>query len=383
MVASAAPQPPASTHPELPRTFRREVTPHVFGAIRASESVSLVGLPGSGKSNLIHFICHPAVACHSIGGARDWLLACVDHGLMRDETEGSFCRAVLEALAQAGRENAWPESDQSPLSEALRYYSDYERELTGLGVLARVLDILCREKRRRVVLAFDGFDEPFTSLGPPVLRGLRALRDRHKGWLAYIITTQAELGRLAARQESRRFAALFDQHTFGVRSYTAEDAANLIARKTLDLGQPLGQEQIDLLIRLTGGYPALLVAALGYLRSRRNVALESLARGLGRDLAVERCCHEIWSALDDRECAAVTWLAGEKSGLPPDEARRLRARGLAVGHPPVLFSDLFETCIRRNGEKWLAEKGIAGARSLLPERHWLSLIRDPEEKLDH
>ena len=133
-------------------------------------SVSLVGTRGSGKSNLLRFLCHPRVVKDHVEAPQAHLLVYVDDHLIPDYGEASFCRALLDSTAQAARENAWPDQELGPLLEAARYYAEYERQMGGIGVLRCVMDILCREKRKRVVLALDDFDEAFVRLDVHVLR---------------------------------------------------------------------------------------------------------------------------------------------------------------------------------------------------------------------
>jgi hypothetical protein len=317
------------------------------------------------------------------------LLVYVDDHLIPDYGEASFCRALLDSTTQAARENAWPEQELGPLTEAARHYAEYERQMGGVGVLRRVMDILCREKRKRVVLALDDFDEAFVRLDVHVLRSLRAIRDNHKNWLSFVLGTRLELSRLAARRDAseqergvREFWTLFEYHTFGIKPYRRDDAADLISRKTMGTDQPLSSEQVDRLLQLTGGHAGLLMAGLAYLEPRRDAPLTNLARGLGQDPEVARCCQEIWDDLDGREQAlAIKLAAGVRANLPADEMRRLRAKGLVVGHPPFLFSDLWEEFVKRHADEHPPQTGVAADGLVTSQHTWPWVIRDPEEKM--
>jgi len=163
---------------------------------------ALVGLPGVGMSNLLRFVSNPTVVkAHVNGAATSYLLVYVDGNLIRDYNESNFCRAVIESSAQAARQYEWSEYDLGPLLEAARRFGEYERQMTGLGILVRITDILCRERRKRIVLVMDGFDEAFVRLPIHVLRGLRAVRDSHKQWLSFLVGTRVELSRLATRHD--------------------------------------------------------------------------------------------------------------------------------------------------------------------------------------
>ena len=373
--------------PDLPASFRQELVPHVFKAMLDGWSVSLVGTRGSGKSNLLRFLCHPRVVRDHVEAPQSHLLVYVDDHLIPDYGEASFCRALLDSTAQAARENVWPDQESGPLFEAARYYAEYERQMGGIGVISRVMDILCREKRKRVVLALDDFDEAFVRLDVHTLRSLRAIRDNHKNWLSFVVGTRLELSRLAARRDAseqergvREFWTLFEYHTFGIKPYRRDDAADLISRKTMGTDQPLSSEQVDRLLQLTGGHAGLLMAGLAYLEPRRDAPLTNLARGLGQDPEVARCCQEIWDDLDGREQAlAIKLAAGVRENLPADEMRRLQSKGLVVGHPPFLFSDLWEEFVKRHADEHSPQARTAADEPVTSQHKWPWVIRDPEE----
>ncbi|HLF28581.1 MAG TPA: hypothetical protein VJG32_19780 [Anaerolineae bacterium] len=341
---------------ELPLTFRAEIAPDIFRALLGGWSVALVGLRGCGKSNLLRFVCEARVVKQYAGDvAHGYLFVYVDGNLLRDVGEANLCHAVLDALAQAARASKWPEPEIGPVLDAVRHYQAYERQMLGLGVLARVLDILCREKRKRVVLVFDEFDAAFAQLDRAVLRGLRAVRDDHKGELLFLAGTRVELSRLAARRKAqdwesgaRQFATLFEHRRFHVGPYRHADAVDLIARKTTDLAQPLSGEQVEILIRLTGGYASLLLAGIDYVRARPELPPADLARGLSRVREVEQCCQDIWDDLDPSERGALIELAASRrSQVAPDDVENLRWRSLVVGYPPSLFCDVWEAFVVR------------------------------------
>ena len=373
--------------PGLRPSFRQEIVPHVFQAICGGWSVALVGLPGVGMSNLLRFVSNPTVVrAHVSDAASSYLLVYVDANLVRDYTESDLARAVIESSAQAARQYEWSEHDLGPLLEAARHFAEYERQMTGMGVLVRIADILCRERRKRIVLVMDGFDEAFVRLPIHVLRGLRAVRDSHKQWLSFLVGTRVELSRLAARRDKgdgdaglRQFGSLFEHHTFGLGPYCPEDASNLISSKSLELDKLLSPDDIDALIRLTGGYASLLMAGLRRVLSRHDMTLRSLSLGLARDAEVTRCCQDIWDCLDVHEHLTLIQLASDqRQDLSLEQVRLLRVKGLVVGHPPFLFSELYEAFVRRCAESFeVARASIgksAGAQELEP-----SVIRNPAE----
>jgi len=333
-------------HLDLPLSFRQEIVVPVFRALRAGSSVALVGLRGCGASNLLRFLCQPRTARANGVDPQHMLVAYVDDNLVRSYTERDVCRAAVDALAQAARHGEWPDAEIGPLLDAARHYGDYERHMTGVGVLARVADVVCREQDKRAAFVFDDFDSAFTQLDAPALRGLRAIRDRHRPALSLVVKTRVELNRLMAHRAdggsgSRPFVDLFERDTFAVGPYRRDDAVDLVRRKTSDWDRPITGDQIDLAVRVAGGYPSLLLAALACAQSRPDAPASDLALALKRDRRVEARCREVWLDLDPSEQRTLIELAAGRR-VSPDDARTLRLRGLAVGHPPSVFCELME-----------------------------------------
>lgn len=362
------PAPPAHP-PELPVTFRQELAPHLFKALRSGWSTALVALPGGGLSNLLRFISEPRVAAHYLGDeAAHTLLVYLDGAELADPEV--LPARVAQQAPLAARQAHWPRAEQA----ALRRLTDTAEPGAAFGeMLAFVQGV----GRGRVVVVCDEFDQPLRRWPAAALRQLRRWRDDHKYHLSFVAGLQAEPEALAASRADdsgpAKFAELFEAHTFAVRPYAQDDARLAVARKTVGWPRGLSAEQQDSLYRASGGHPKLLLAGLIYLESRLHLPWSNVEHGLSAEPGVLAACTALWLALDPAERAALWLLVAERRDeIPEPELARLALRGLAVGGPPFVFASLLEAYIAAQPAPPL--EPLAG-----PPR--LSRLRDPGARL--
>ncbi|MCC7358691.1 MAG: hypothetical protein IT317_04410 [Anaerolineales bacterium] len=343
--------PPPRPLPDLPLTFREELTPHVYRALNRGASVALVGVAGGGLSNALRFMAQPAVAAHYLGErAGDALLVLVEADLWGEPA--AVYRELAHTLAAAAHAQQWPRAEQA----ALRTVGEAaltSQAAQGGTLLAEALEHLCGGRRKRVVFFCDEFDSALAHLPAEALRVLRGLRDAHEGRLCFVAGLHREPGLIAAARPAApdgpdplRFVELFEQHTFAVRPYAPGDARVAMAYRTADWQPPLEAETAETLYRVSGGHARLLTTCLNYLSSHRQLAWAQIEPGLLGDPANLAPCSAIWNDLDAGEQRAA-WLLAREARAELDEAQlaRLQLRGLAVGGPPFLFSSLFEAFV--------------------------------------
>ena len=342
--------------PELPLTFREELTPHVYRALNSGASVALVGVAGGGLSNALRFMAQPVVAARFLGErVGDILLVFVEADQWREPA--AVYRELARALLATVHAQQWPRAEQAALRTVV------EAALTskfpqGGTPLAEILDHICDALQKRVVFFCDEFDGALARLPAAVLRTLRSLRDAHKYRLCFVTGLRREPGLIAAARPAEpngpdplKFVELFDQNTFPVRPYSAADARVVMVRKTTDWVPPLEPDLAETLYRVSGGHARLLTTSLIYLSSRRHLTWAAIEPGLVADPAILAPCNAIWNDLDPTE-QMTAWLLGREAHGVIDEVQlaRLQLRGLVVGGPPFLFSSLFEAFVNKQPE---------------------------------
>jgi len=342
--------------PELPLSFRQELVPHLFKAISGGWSCAVVGLPGSGLSNLLRFMVEPRVARHYLGDeAGQNLLVYLEADRLL-EAAAFYPRLAAEVVAAAHAQD-WLRGEQAALRrlsaapEGGPAVAPNHRD--SAEPLARLLHHICGELQRRVVFVCDEFGAALAGWPVSVLRELRALRDAHKYRLAFVAGAPRDPAWLAADNPRdplvagpEKLAELFAQHTFPLRPYSNADTRAAIARKTVGWAQPPSDEQQDQLHRLTGGHARLLIDSLVQLEPRLHLPWANIERGLLADAGLAEVCRVVWQALEPGDRRALWLLAhDQREALPEAGLRRLQLFGLAAGGPAFVFSAIMESFV--------------------------------------
>jgi len=204
-----------------PFDYREKEVQRVLAAVRAGECVSVVGLSGAGKSNLMGFLANrPDAFPHPT--------ALVDCNRLRKNASDEFFQLIRRALG----ENA-PAADEFDALDML-----IEKRLAeNDGKLALLLD-------RFEILADDS----------AIASNLRALRDAHKYQLTLITATRRPL------DPTNEMAELFFGHTLWLGPLSQSDTQWNVARYAQRVGQNWDQKVAAQMLELTWGYPSLLRA---------------------------------------------------------------------------------------------------------------------------
>ncbi len=207
-----------------PEDYRTSQVQSILSAVQAGESAALIGLSGSGKSNLLGYLAHR----WGKAAARPRLVL-VDCNRLADVSAAGFFRLLRAALG-----------DQSTVADEL-------------GVLETALDRQLAESSP-LGLLLDRFDALTEHSDQSIYSNLRALRDTHKYELAYVIATRRPL------DPHNELAELFFAHTLWLGPLSESDTAWNVQRYARRTGLAWDMEVTRQIGGLSGGYPSLLRA---------------------------------------------------------------------------------------------------------------------------
>ncbi len=279
---------------DYPETYRHSEVQQISRAICTGECAALIGLSGSGKSNLVGFLAHrvalPA-ACSR--------LALVDCNRLAGPNPAGVFRLLRRAVLRLGGE---PAADEPA--------ADEPAALDGLEqAVGRAL-----ADGRGLALLLDRFDALFDLPGFASLAdNLRALRDAFKYRLCYVTAARRPLNPAA------ELAELFFSHTLWLGPLSRSDglwSARRDARRFAVGGPPWPEAAIEKLVELSWGYPALLRGACEAYAGGAELS----ERGLGEHPAVARRVAEFWSDHPSAEMVRLSGLAGHpwlRAAPPP------------------------------------------------------------------
>jgi hypothetical protein len=252
-----------------PSDYREKEVQHILAAVRAGECVSVIGLSGAGKSNLMGFIANrPEVFIHPN--------ILVDCNRLRQNTSDGLFRLVRRALG-----------DGTPSQD------EYE----ALDVL---LEKRLDENGGNLALLLDRFE--MLSNDHAIASNLRALRDTHKYQLTFVTATRKTI------DPSSEIAELLFGHTIWLGPLSERDANWSINRYAQRVSQDWDLSVAFKIRELTWGYPSLLRAVCEAYASGASLELIELQE----HPAIKRRVKEFW---DDSPTESDLRLAGLE-GLP-------------------------------------------------------------------
>ena len=247
-----------------PFDYREKEVQHILAAVRAGECVSVIGLSGAGKSNLMGFIANrPEVFTHPN--------VLVDCNRLRQNTSGDLFRLIRRALGDGA-----PSQDEY---EALDDLLEKRLDENG-GNLALLLD-------RFEILAEDHV----------IASNLRALRDAHKYQLTFVTATRKTI------DPSSELAELLFGHTIWLGPLSERDANWSINRYAQRVSQDWDLSIAFKIRGLTWGYPSLLRAVCEAYANDTSLELTELLD----HPAIKRRVKEFW---DDAPTESDLRLAG-------------------------------------------------------------------------
>jgi len=206
-----------------PITYRKKEINQIASVVRSGECVSVVGLSGAGKTNLMGFMTHRQDAfTHP--------RVLVDCNRLQEKSMDAFIRLVRTALGDTlPVENEW-----MALEAAVnRRLSQVSGSLT---------------------LLLDRFENVADSSDPAIFSNLRALRDVYKYQLTFITATRRPL------DPHNELSELFYAHTLWLGPLSEADAHWNVTRYADRVGKTWGSDIALKMLEITWGYPSLLRA---------------------------------------------------------------------------------------------------------------------------
>jgi energy-coupling factor transporter ATP-binding protein EcfA2 len=282
-----------------PAQYRSKEINEMLAAISAGECVSLLGLSGSGKSNLLAHLA----ASHSAPGRP---IRYADGNRLAELSARALLRLIAETVAGA---NAAGEKDPLPALEALLH-----RRLDGSdGSLCLALDVSMPFSRA-----------PELAADPVLNANLRALRDTWKYRLTYILATRHPL---PAHTE---LSELCYAHMIRLGPLAEPDARCTVSAFEQRHGITFEPAVVDGLLAATRSYPSLLRAACEAVAAGAAPDAESL----GAHPAVRKRLEEFWADDPSKEeirASGLEDLPLLTGGRPPTvDKDRLTAKELLL-----------------------------------------------------
>lgn len=328
--------------PEHPLTYRAELVVPLFARIRSRESCAVIGAASMGKSRLLQFLLRPDVRAHYLNEAdATTLLVWVDCNRMASFSAWGLHELLLTGLLEACIEHPLAREQRANLTQLRRETIVERNRLLAQRNVELALQIFCQELKLQVCFILDEFDEAYRTLTGRALASLRALRDRHKYQVSYVLLLRHHPMHLRLPTDCEGFYELFSRSPLGLQPYTSTDTDQVIEQILARRGDEVtafDEAIMSQLVRLSGGHPGLLVALLDVLITEGTLPVD-----LASQPKVQEECRKLWEGLRREERETLHRIA---QSVETDFRQRasLLLKGIICEQQPgqvQLFSPLF------------------------------------------
>jgi hypothetical protein len=344
--------------------YREHEVRTIAGWIEADESGAVVGLAGAGKSNLLKFLCDYPNAFDQYFAQPGPVVVPVpvDLNNLPAYDISTFYRLILRSFFEA-RESFDPKL-QKPV---IQFYRDNMKEQDPFlpQSALRELFFLMQAEHVKVVLILDRFDRFCEVATPQMFDTLRGFRDTFKQNLSYIIGLRYEIDYLPEPEKLGELHELLDLHICWVQPLQGADAHRFIQEEIETVPEPPTEAEVETMLALTGGYPALLKATCYWWRTAKDrPGVDGWTVALRQEQSIHNRLSELWSDLTQEEQLTLSDLAKETS-----------PKNLANHHQHALTRLAAKGLCRHQDEVWsinglLLEDFAAGVKEQALGRIW-------------
>lgn len=294
-----------------PETARDREIDELVGFIKEGNSSQLIGLSGSGRSNVLGLLAYnTGVRLRHFPknhGIVHFVLVNFSEIKMRPYAE--VVKFILLCLDSSLRERGMQEEYEridSLFKEALAFND----ELILAQALKQAIDYLAVEKKLTVILLFNQFDDYIPQVTGELFTLLRSLRDLAKYRFSAIFSVTRPLEDTLEPELLTQFGDFLVGHAIYLALYDMPSVSFRIAYLEKLTGKKLSDDTKAELIKLTGGHMRLIKNSTeAVLASENGADLENL---LMEQLTVQAALKSIWRDLTPSEQAYLASGSREK-----------------------------------------------------------------------
>ncbi len=312
--------------------YRSEVVDTILATTQHGYSMCLVGLAGSGKSNLVTFITQPEVLARlPLSLAQKTHIVAVN------------CAPGMQPPAQLYRAML---HELEPIAAKVQYTLPAISDETVYYELRKTVKQLCTSGEQRIVFVLDEFEQMIKHQPLELFEELRNVRDevRTTDNFAYVAITHRMPQCVVGNQRfanSKLYELLCD-HVYAFCPYRPADAVAMFNTLAAKEGVTIASLDRERILGCAGGHSGILRAILLALKPHFGVTAKRIVQLAEEDGPVRTACEHIWKHLHSSErTALLALLAGETPPLWMCEF--LYKRGLTSEvNAPRIFSPVFE-----------------------------------------
>ena len=331
--------------PRYQPTYRQTEIKVICDCARQGQSLCLLGVAGTGKSNITNFLrVDPyGYKAHYLGDQSTRFHFPVVDGNTWDETPQGLWKLMLVALNEATRQLDQPEPDAKLIqfSEEQKAFSDLKTHV----------DWFCQKLDQQVMFILDDFDKVL-EVGPlAMLEQLNALRSSgNRNKLSYLLFTKKLphiLGRAHPLKGTAKFYDLISTHIYALSLYNHDDARQMLVHLNELAGKSLTTRELAVLESLAGGHARLLRLIFELWRDDAPETADFVSFFAAKNDIHDECQRILRGLHQDEQAVALRVARDQQTADDQDVIDHLMRRGLLVNSGKLeWFSPVFAAFLR-------------------------------------
>ncbi len=286
---------------EYPKTYRAKEMKILISWITSGESGSVIGLLGSGRSNLLGFLCYrpDAIQLYLSEQAKSIALVSVDLNNLPDNNLSALYRVILRSFYRVRNH-----FDQKLQELIIELYQKNQRESDAFLSQSALQELLLQfeMQQTQVVLVLNRFERFCQYADKQMVNTLRGLRDDFKDTLCYLVGMAQEVSYFTDISILGDMYDILDSHLCWIGAMEADDALNVIKRATKSVAIPPNESEVRTILSLTGGFPSLLKATCHWwLNTDEKPVLDQWIKDLEPHRSIQHRLNRIWAGLTQEE----------------------------------------------------------------------------------
>ncbi|MEZ4613939.1 MAG: AAA family ATPase [Caldilineaceae bacterium] len=326
--------------PRYAQSYRQNELSLICNAAKEGQSLCLVGVAGTGKSNITNFLHSDPYAYKRSYLAKEsgTIHFPVIDGNTWDGTQEGLWRQLLAALTATVEHLDQP----APDAKITQIYEDQK----AFSDLRRWVNWLCQQHGQKIMFILDDFDQVIHQGPLALLEQFNALRsDGNRGKLSYLLFTKRLphiLGQAHPLKGTSKFYDLFSHHIYALGLYTPDDEHQMLVYLNESAGKPLRSQDLVAIKTLAGGHARLIKLLFELWRANAPPDDNQVAYFLEQNDVREECARILEGLHPDEQAVAQRIADGEESTHDAALIDHLVRRGLLYDTKTMVwFSPLF------------------------------------------
>ena len=302
---------------QYPETSREKEIKALLTFIQGGNSVQIVGIPGSGRTNILRFLTYSTQIrrYHLKEKSDSTHFVLVDMSEVKGRGLFEVTKYMFLCLADSLLERRYLK-EYEMLSKQFKEALSYKDDLVLFQSLKQAVDYLSTEKGMSIVFLFDRFDEYIPSVSVEFFVNLRSLRDRVKYQFSCVFALTRPLEEVLEEDLLSPFYEFVGGHIVYVELLDEVSITFRLSYLEQITGNILGEKVTKELLSLTGGHGRLTRVCAECLLSH-NDKNGDVSSFLLSQKTVKDALRKIWKS------------------LTPLEQRIIKEEGKHTEHDPI------------------------------------------------